>query len=117
MDWPSVIAKAVGLWAAGRFDRGQALWSPAVGQGAFAAWRAWATHDLTPEIAGLSGFCAHVEAAPDTAERAILRAAERLGLSEAAAETDDPRYRDLFLRRSDELAFNQSGGSTVVVKA
>ncbi|MCZ8147412.1 MAG: Na-translocating system protein MpsB, partial [Roseomonas sp.] len=37
--------------------------------------------------AGLSGFCAHVEAAPDTAERAILRAAERLGLSEAAAET------------------------------
>ncbi|MCZ8334920.1 MAG: DUF2309 domain-containing protein [Rhodobacteraceae bacterium] len=87
VDWPAVIARCIGLWAAGRFDRGQALWSPATGQGAFAAWRAWATHDLTPEIAGLSGFCAHVEAAPDTAERAILRAAERLGLSEAAAET------------------------------
>jgi uncharacterized protein YbcC (UPF0753/DUF2309 family) len=86
-DWPAVIARSVGLWAAGHFDRGQALWTPAPGLGAFAAWRAWATHDLTPEIAGLGGFCAHVAAAPDTSERAILRAAERLGLSESAAET------------------------------
>ncbi len=61
--------------------------TPAPGRGAFAAWREWATHDLTPEIAGLAGFCAHVAAAPDTAERAILRAAERLDLTEAAAET------------------------------
>jgi len=87
IDWPAVIARSFGLWAAGHFDRGQALWSPAPGQSAFAAWRAWATHDLTPEIAGLSAFCAHVVAAPDTPERAILRAADRLGLSEAAAPT------------------------------
>lgn len=86
-DWPAVIAKSFGLWAAGHFDRGQALWAPAQGQPAFAAWREWATHDLTPEIAGLAGFCAHVAAAPDTPERAILRAAERLGIGEAAAET------------------------------
>ena len=86
-DWPAVIARSFGLWAAGHFDRGQALWSPAPGQSAFAAWRAWATHDLTPEIAGLAGFCAHVAAAPDTPERAILRAADRLGLTEAAAPT------------------------------
>ncbi len=86
-DWPALIAKTFGLWAAGHFDRGQALWSPAPGQGAFAAWRAWATYDLTPEIAGLTGFCAHVAAAPDSAERAILRAADRLGLTEAASET------------------------------
>ena len=76
-DWPGVIARAIGLWAAGHFDRGQALWSPAPGRSAYAAWRAWAVHDLTPEIAGLTGFCAHVAEAPDTAERAILRAAER----------------------------------------
>src|SRR6056297_300577 len=86
-DWPAVIARSFGLWAAGHFDRGQALWTPAPGQGAFAAWREWATHDLTPEIAGLAGFCAHVAAAPDTPERAILRAAERLELDDAAAET------------------------------
>ncbi|RYH11341.1 YbcC family protein [Tropicimonas sp. IMCC6043] len=87
VDWPSLIEKSFGLWAAGEFDRGQALWSPTPGMEAFASWRAWATHDLTPEIAGLAGFCAHVAAAPDTAERAILRAADALGLDEAACET------------------------------
>ncbi len=86
-DWPAVISRSFGLWAAGYFDRGQALWTPRPGQGAFAAWREWATHDLTPEIAGLTGFSAYVAEAPDTPERSILRAAEGLGLTEAAAET------------------------------
>jgi len=86
-DWPELIAHSFGLWAAGQFDRGQALWSPAPGQGAFAAWRAWAVHDLTPEVAGLKGFCAHVASAPDTAERAILRASAALGLDDQSAET------------------------------
>lgn len=87
-DWPAVLNRSFGLWAGGYFDRGQALWTPKPGHGAYAAWREWATHDLTPEIAGLTGFCAHVAQAPDTAERAILRAASRLGLTaEAAAET------------------------------
>ncbi|MEO0056932.1 MAG: hypothetical protein RIT17_368, partial [Pseudomonadota bacterium] len=87
IDWPALIDKCIGLWAAGQFDRGQALWSPAPGSEAFTAWRAWAMHDLTPEIAGLKGFCAHVAAAPDTAERAILFAADALGITDAAAET------------------------------
>ena len=86
-DWPAVIARSFGLWAAGYFDRGQALWTPRPGHGAFAAWREWATHDLTPEIAGLTGFCAHVAEAPDTPDRAVLRASERLGLTPEAAET------------------------------
>ncbi|QDH35297.1 DUF2309 domain-containing protein [Porphyrobacter sp. YT40] len=87
IDWPALIDKCVGLWAAGHFDRGQALWSPAPGAEAFTAWRAWAMHDLTPEIAGLAEFCAHVAGAPDTTERAILSAAETLGLTDAAAPT------------------------------
>ena len=86
-DWPNVITRSFGLWAAGHFDRGQALWTPAPGRSAFAAWREWAMHDLTPELAGLSGFCAHVADCPDTPERAILRASDRLELTEAAAET------------------------------
>jgi len=86
-DWPAIIARSFGLWAGAHFDRGQALWSPTPGRTAFAAWREWATHDLTPEIAGLSGFCAHAIAAPDTPERAILRACDRLGIAGAAAET------------------------------
>jgi uncharacterized protein len=95
-DWPSVIEKSFGLWAAGHFDRGQALWSPKACTDAFAAWRSWAMHDLTPEIAGLAGFCAHVTNTPDSSERAILRAAEALGLGETAAETAFHRlYMDL----------------------
>lgn len=86
-DWPEIIARTAGLWAAGHFDRGQALWTPAPGRSAFAAWREWAQHDLTPELAGLSGFCRHVAACPDTPERAILRASETLGVTGAAAET------------------------------
>ncbi|RNJ61509.1 MAG: DUF2309 domain-containing protein [Porphyrobacter sp. IPPAS B-1204] len=87
IDWPALIDKCIGLWAAGQFDRGQALWSPAPGAEAFTAWRGWAMHDLTPEIAGMQGFCAHVACAPDTTERAILSAAETLGITDAAAPT------------------------------
>lgn len=86
-DWPVIVERSIGLWAAGYFDRGQAFWTPRPGQGAYGAWREWATHDLTPEIAGLTGFSVHVAQAPDTPERAILRAAKALGLTEAAAET------------------------------
>ncbi|TAD75149.1 MAG: DUF2309 domain-containing protein [Sphingomonadales bacterium] len=87
IDWPALIDKCIGLWAAGHFDRGQALWSPAPGAEAFTAWRGWAMHDLTPEIAGLAGFCAHVACAPDTTERAIMSAAETLGITDTAAPT------------------------------
>lgn len=87
IDWPAVIERTFGLWASGHFDRGQALWQPAPGRTAYAAWLAWACRDLTPEIAGLSSFCAHAASAPDTPNRAILRAAERLGITDAAAET------------------------------
>ncbi|WP_174803387.1 YbcC family protein [Martelella limonii] len=85
IDWPSIIEKTIGLWAAGYFDRGQALWSPAPDQAAFAAWRVWASRDLTPEIAGLSGFCSNVSSAPDRPEKAILKAADRLGITAEAA--------------------------------
>ncbi len=46
-----------------------------------------ATHDLTPEIAGLPGFALHVSEAPESAIAAIARAADRLGLGDAAMET------------------------------
>ncbi|MEM9795282.1 MAG: DUF2309 domain-containing protein [Pseudomonadota bacterium] len=95
-DWPSIIERTIGLWAAGHFDRGQALWTPKPGNDAFASWRSWAIHDLTPEIAGLTGFCHRIADAPDTAERAILRAADTLGLSNPAAETAFHRlYMDM----------------------
>ncbi len=87
VDWPGLIAERFGAWAAGYFDEGQALWASPRGRGAYAAWRAVATHDLTPEIAGLSGFARHVSEAPESAVAAIARVADRLGLGDAAMET------------------------------
>jgi uncharacterized protein YbcC (UPF0753/DUF2309 family) len=86
-DWNAVFAGSFGLWAAGHFDRGQALWLPKPWKGAFAAWREWAINDLAPEIAGLKGFCTYVSDTPDTADRAIVRAAAVLGLNQEAAPT------------------------------
>ncbi|WP_289298341.1 DUF2309 domain-containing protein [uncultured Reyranella sp.] len=88
IDWPGLIAERLGAWAAGHFDEGQALWAaPRNARGAYAAWRAVATHDLSPEIAGLPGFALHVSEVPVNPLRLIARASERLGLADAALET------------------------------
>lgn len=87
LDWPGLIAERFGAWAAGYLDQGQALWAAPRGKGAYAAWRAVATHDLTPEIAGLSGFARHVSDAPEAAKDALARAAQRLDLPGPALET------------------------------
>jgi uncharacterized protein YbcC (UPF0753/DUF2309 family) len=87
IDWPGLIADRFGAWAAGYFDEGQALWAAPRGRGAYIAWRAVATHDLIPEIAGLAGFASFVAEAPETAPDALARAAHRLGLTPEALET------------------------------
>lgn len=87
IDWPGILADRLGYWAAGYFDQGQALWAAPRRRGAYDAWRQTATHDLTPEIAGLTGFARFVSDTPDTAEEACLRAATRLGLSKDMLET------------------------------
>jgi len=85
-DWPAVIAERFGAWAGSYFDEGQALWAAPRGTGAYAAWRAAATHDLTPEIVGLAGFARFVADAPDNSSSAIARAAVRLGLTDTALQ-------------------------------
>ena len=87
LDWPGLIAERIGAWAGAYFDAGQALWAAPKRRGPWAEWRAVATHDLTPEIQGLTGFAAHVFEAPETAEGAIARAALTLGLTPAMLET------------------------------
>lgn len=87
IDWPGVIAERLGSWAGGYFDEGQALWSAPRDADAYTAWRATATHDLTPEIVGLQGFARFIADAPATAPGAIARAVARLGLPEAALQT------------------------------
>lgn len=86
-DWPRLIADRFGAWASGYFDEGQALWAAPRGRGAYAAWRAVATHDLTPEIVGLSGFANHVADSPESASDALATAVERIGLPSESLET------------------------------
>ena len=84
IDWPAIIAERFGNWAAAWFDQGQALWAAPRGRSAYAAWRAMATHDLTPEIVGLRGFAATIAAAPEAAGDALIEVVGRLGIPEPA---------------------------------
>ncbi len=87
IDWPALIADRVSAWAGGFFDEGQAMWPATTGEGAFASWRSFASHDLSPEIAGLTGFAAHVVRYPTFAPAAIRQACRALGIGPAEAET------------------------------
>ena len=87
IDWPFVINDRISAWAAGFFDQGQALWTTVPGSAALAAWRSFATHDLTPEIAGLTGFAGLVGTTPAPAADALAWATARLGLPAAAWDT------------------------------
>ncbi len=87
IDWPGIIADRFNAWAAAYCDQGQALWIAPRDASAYGAWRAFATHDLTPEILGLSGFASDVYAAPDRAHQALQTMVDQLAPPEAALET------------------------------
>lgn len=86
-DWPAVIAERMGNWMAAWSDEGQALWAAPRGKSAYRAWQDVATHDLTPEIAGLKGFARFVADAPDSAADALMASASRLMLPDEAMPT------------------------------
>ncbi|SLN46032.1 hypothetical protein ROJ8625_02218 [Roseivivax jejudonensis] len=84
IDWPAFVDDRIGHWAGAQFDRGQAFW-PAPDAGAWASWRAYASRDLTPGIAGLTGFAARIAAMPVDARTAFAEACNALDLTSAAA--------------------------------
>ncbi|SFM32933.1 YbcC family protein [Shimia aestuarii] len=92
IDWPGLIEDRIGAWAAGHFDEGQALWQQARSGGPFSSWRDYAARDLTPEIQGLTGFCAYVAGTNRSPWRAIGRASEKLGITACAATTAFHRW-------------------------
>ncbi len=87
IDWPSLIEDRIGTWAAGYFDEGQALWQVDQTQNALDSWQAFASRDLTPEIAGLNGFARRVSQLSGGAHSALVHACHDLGLSTDAADT------------------------------
>ncbi|MEO1639823.1 MAG: DUF2309 domain-containing protein [Pseudomonadota bacterium] len=87
IDWPGIIADRIGVWAAGYFDAGQALWQATPDRRAFDSWRDFASRDLTPEIAGLKGFGALVAGGPAQMRNALVTAAEALGLTAWTSQT------------------------------
>ena len=81
-DWPRFVVDRVSQWAAVHFDQGQVIWHPGRGaQGCFAAWRADASVDRTPEVAGLRGFRAAVRALPSDPITAATHAMQVLGIT------------------------------------
>jgi uncharacterized protein YbcC (UPF0753/DUF2309 family) len=87
IDWPAIVTDRISHWAAGWFDQGQALWAAPQGTGAYHAWSSYATHDLSTEIAGLPGFAAFVDAAPQRPDEALAQSSQALGLTDAARPT------------------------------
>ncbi len=63
------------------------MWPKTQAAGAYESWRAFATQDLSPEIAGLKGFCLRISREPLGAPAAIRRASLALGLPQAAGES------------------------------
>ncbi len=80
VDWPALVEDRIGHWAAAHFDRGQAFW-PAPEGSAWTSWKIYASRDLTPDLAGLSGFSAQVAATPTGARAAFDEACRALGLT------------------------------------
>jgi uncharacterized protein len=87
IDWPGIVADRIGAWSASYFDEGQALWPVSREKGAYGAWCAYASHDLIPEINGLSGFAARVTSLPPNPWVAVGQACQRIGMSETGAES------------------------------
>ncbi|WP_068110776.1 DUF2309 domain-containing protein [Tropicimonas marinistellae] len=84
-DWPGLVTERIGAWAQGYFDRGHALWGRAPRPSAWADWRDWATHDLTPEILGCAGFAELVSQTDRNPVRALAEACVALGIDSDAA--------------------------------
>ncbi|MEM9975269.1 MAG: DUF2309 domain-containing protein [Pseudomonadota bacterium] len=83
--WPSFTVDYLSSFAAACFDTRQAGWGAGLtGGGLYAAWRADAINDPSPEIAGLNGARAAFAALPETAAEMIHHAYGALDLSPAA---------------------------------
>ena len=74
-NWPDFVTESISVWAGAYFDQGQSYWkSPWADLPPYAAWRAEAELDRTPEVRGLSGFREVIATLPDDPQQTIEQA-------------------------------------------
>ncbi|UPY37186.1 DUF2309 domain-containing protein [Sediminicoccus sp. KRV36] len=85
-DWTRITREEIAKWIAAWSDEGQASWAmPWRGEALYAAWRQAARQDLSPELAGLAGFRAHVAALPADPAESVAASLKVLGIPEPEA--------------------------------
>jgi hypothetical protein len=75
IDWAEFVTESISTWAGAYFDLGQSYWkSPWADLPPYAAWRAEAAHDRTPQARGVHGFRQTLREMPDSAMETIIAA-------------------------------------------
>jgi uncharacterized protein YbcC (UPF0753/DUF2309 family) len=78
-QWPAIVVDEISKWCAAYYDGGQSAWRmPWRDAPPYAAWRAAAALDRTPETLGLPAFRARIASLPDEPLAAIGAMLERL---------------------------------------
>jgi uncharacterized protein len=86
-DWSRTFTTEISKHCSAFFDEGQSVWrTPWSSQGLYTAWREAASIDASLDLLGLKGFRAFVAALPSSADIALPRMLNNLGLSPAIAE-------------------------------
>jgi hypothetical protein len=94
-DWSEFVSASISSWAGTYFDEGQSYWkSPWADLTPYAAWRAEAAHDRTPEVRGVRGFRNTLRDLPASANEAIAAA---LRVLDVAADGLDAYLHRLLL--------------------
>jgi uncharacterized protein YbcC (UPF0753/DUF2309 family) len=81
VNWADVVTDLISTWAGAYFDLGQSYWpSPWKHLPPYAAWRAEAAHDRTPQMRGVHGFRQALRDMPESAMETIVAAVEKLNI-------------------------------------
>jgi uncharacterized protein YbcC (UPF0753/DUF2309 family) len=81
INWADVVTDLISTWAGAYFDLGQSYWrSPWKHLSPYAAWRAEAAHDRTPQTRGVHGFRQALREMPESAMETIVAAVEKLNI-------------------------------------
>ncbi len=85
-EWTRITNEEIAKWLAAWCDDGQASWAmPWRGEALYAAWRAAARHDRSPDIAGLPGFRALVASLPADPAESVAACLAALGVTQPEA--------------------------------